>query len=150
MMIIKNCITIGILSLIILGLSSCVTYYIPLQSFYEQFKDIDSTELKIVNTRGPMGDVVSYNTYPIEYIKCVDKNNNPIELKNSPSIEARFTDKNNKRTIFYIDQIYVQDSIVIGDGSRFIYHQKVIPIKTIKLIEVQDGHKNFRYVDKKK
>jgi hypothetical protein len=60
MMIIKNCITIGILSLIILGLSSCVTYYIPLQSFYEQFKDIDSTELKIVNTRGPMGDFVSY------------------------------------------------------------------------------------------
>ncbi len=96
-----------------------------------------------------MGDVISYKTYPIEYIKCVDKNNNPIELKNRPSIEIRFTDKNNKRTIFYFDQIYVQDSIVIGDGSRFINHQKAIPIENIKLIEVQDGHKNFKYIDKR-
>jgi hypothetical protein len=63
-------------------------------------KNIKSVELRMVNTQGPMGDVVSYKTYPIDFIKCVDKNNYPFELRNSPSIEIRFTEKNNKRTIF--------------------------------------------------
>lgn len=130
--------------------ASCKTYYIPIASFNEQMKDIDSVELKTVNTKGPMGDVVSYETYPIDFIKCVDKRNNLVELKNSPSIEIRFTEENNKRTIFYFDQIYIKDSMVIGDGSRFIYHRKAIPIENIKRIEVQDGRKNFKYVDGKK
>ena len=135
---------------VIFGLASCKTYYIPLDSFKEQIKDIDSVVLRTVYTRGPMGDVVEYKTYPIDNIKCVDKDNNPAELKNSPSIEIRFTEKNNKRTIFYFDQIYVQDSMIIGDGSRFMQYQKSIPIDSLKLIEVQDGKKNFKYVDKKK
>jgi len=138
-----------LVTFIAIGFSSCVTYYIPIESFNEQFKDIDSTELKIVYVKGPMGDIVSYKTYPIDHIKCVDKNNNPFDLKNSPSIEIRFTEKTNKRTIFYFDQIYVQDSIIIGDGSRFINYVHTIPIDNVKLIEVQDGHKNFKYVDKK-
>jgi hypothetical protein len=129
-------------------LTGCKTYFIPVESFTEQMKDIDSVELKTVYTKGPMGDVVSYETYPIDYIKCVDKNNNPFLLKNSPSIEIRFTNKNNKRTYFYFDQIYVQDSIVYGDGSRFINYQKQIPLKEIQKIEVQDGRKKFKYVDK--
>lgn len=135
---------------VIFGLASCKTYYIPLDSFKEQIKDIDSVELRTVYTRGPMGDVVEYKTYAIDNIKCVDKDNNPTGLKNSPSIEIRFTEKNNKKTIFYFDQIYVQDSMIIGNGSRFIQYQKTIPIDSLKLIEVQDGKKNFKYVDKKK
>lgn len=129
--------------------SSCKTYYIPIESFNDEFKDIDSVELKTVNTRGPMGDVVTYKTYPIDYIKCFDKENNLFELKSSPSIEVRITDKNNKKTHLYFDQMYVQDSILKGDGSRFIYYKKEIALKDIKLIEVQDGRKNFKYVDKK-
>ncbi|MCD4732406.1 MAG: hypothetical protein K8R74_17520 [Bacteroidales bacterium] len=142
-------IRIGIYFLICFGFVSCKTYYIPLDTFNEQFKDIDSVELKIVNTKGPMGDVVTYKTYPIEYIKCVDKENNPIELKSSPSIEVRVTDINNEKTYMYFDQMYVQDSILKGDGSRFINYKKETPLKNIKLIEVQDGHKKFKYVDKK-
>lgn len=142
---INNLIPLIILSLIV---SSCKTYYIPIEIFNDQLKDIDSVELKTVNTKGPMGDVVTYKTYPIDYIKCVDKKNNPFELKNSPSIEVRVTDKNNKKTYLYFDQMYVQDSILKGDGSRFIYYKKEIPIKEIKLIEVQDGHKKFKYVVK--
>ena len=130
--------------------TSCKTYYIPIESFKSQFKDIDSVELKTVNTKGPMGDVVTYKTYPIDYIKCVDKQNNPFELKNSPSIEVRITDIKDKRTYLYFDQMYVQDSVLKGDGSRFIYFHKEIPLKDIKLIEIQDGHKKFKYVDKNK
>ncbi len=136
--------------LIVFGLFSCKTYYIPIESFKEQFSKIDSTKLKIVNTRGPAGDVVEYLANPIEYIKCVDKNNNPFELKNSPSIEIRFTLNNNKKTIFYFDYIYLQDSMVIGDRSRFFYMEKSIPLKDIKKIEVQDGHKDFKYIKKRK
>ena len=140
----------GLIVLIIFGLFSCKTYYIPIDSFKEQVKDIDSVELRTVYTRGPMADVVEYKTYPIDFIKCVDKDNHPIELKNSPSIEIRFTDKNNKRTIFYFDQIYIQDSMIIGNMSRFLYLKKSIPLNEVKKIEVQDGHKNFKYVDKRK
>jgi hypothetical protein len=138
-----------VIILIAFAFASCKTYYIPIESFNDQFKDIDSVELKTVNTKGPMGDVVTYKTYPIDYIKCVDKENNPFELKNSPSIEVRITDKSDKKTYLYFDQMYVQDSILKGDGSRFISYKKEIPIKDIKLIEVQDGHKKFKYVDKK-
>ncbi len=99
---------------------------------------------------GPFGDVMEYPANPIQYIKCVDKNNNPFELKNSPSIEIRFTRKNNKRTTFYFDYVYVQDSIVFGDMSRFFYVKRQIPLNDIKKIEVQDGHKKYKYVDKKK
>jgi len=142
-------IQIGTALLATIIFTSCMTYYIPIESFMEQMKDIKSVELRTVNTQGPMGDVVSYKTYPIDYIKCVNKENNPFELKNSPSIEVRITDKNNKRTYLYFDQMYVQDSILKGDGSRFIFYPKQIPLKDIKLIEIQDGHKKFKYVDKK-
>lgn len=135
--------------LIVILLASCKSYYIPVASFNEQMRDIDSVELRTVNTRGPMGDIVSYKTYPIDFIKCFDKKDNPTELKNSPSIEIRFTEKNNKRTVYYFDQIYIKYSTVIGDGSRFTSYRKAIPINNIKLIEVQDGHKNFKYVTEK-
>jgi hypothetical protein len=134
----------------VLVLVSCKTYYIPVDSFKAQFKGIDSTNLNLVHTRGPAGDIAEYLANPIDYIKCVDKNNNPFELKNSPSIEIRFTMKNNRRTLFYFDRIYLKDSLVIGEMSRFMRFRKSISINNVKLIEVQDGHKNFKYVDKKK
>lgn len=140
----------GFLFLLFLGLISCKTYYIPVESFKEQFNGIDSTKLKIVNTRGPAGDIAQYPANPIEYIKCVDKDNNPFELKNSPSIEIRFTEQNNKRTVYYFDRVFLQDTLIIGDMSRFIHYRKGISINNVKLIEVQDGHKNFKYVEKRK
>ena len=130
-------------------LNACKTYLIPVQSFKEQFNGIDSTKLRLVKTRGPAGDVAEYLANPIEYIKCVDKSDMPLELKNSPSIEIRFTEKNNKRTIFYFDRVFLQDSLVFGEMSRFIRIRKGIPLSNVKLIEVQDGHKNFSYLEKK-
>ena len=140
----------GLLILIVMGFISCKTYYIPVESFKAQFKGIDSTNLRIVNTRGPAGDIVQYPANPINYIKCESKDKKPFELKNGPSIEIRFTENNNKRTIFYFDRVYLKDSLIIGDMSRFIRVRKVISINNVKLIEVQDGHKNFKYVDKRK
>lgn len=133
--------------LIIAGLAGCKTYYIPVDSFKSQFSGIDSTKLKLVHTRGPIGEIVDYLSNPIENIQCVDKNNNPTELKNSPSLEIRFTENNNKQTTFYFDRVYLHDTLIIGVRSRFIGLRKSIPINNIKMIEIQDGHKNFKYVD---
>lgn len=128
-------------------LNACKTYLIPVQSFKEQFNGIDSAKLRLVKTRGPAGDVVEYLANPVDYIKCVDKSDMPYELKISPSIEVRFTEKNNKRTIFYFDRVFMQDTLIIGEMSRFVRFRKGISINNVKLIEVQDGHKNFRYVE---
>ena len=126
---------------------SCKTYYIPVDSFKQQFAGMDTSKLREVNTRGPMGDKVKYKTFPIDIIKCVDKNGNLVELQNSPSLEIRFTDTNNKKTIFYFDLISVDETYVKGVQSRFITSiKKTIPLNTIKTIEIQDGKKKFSYV----
>jgi hypothetical protein len=137
---------------IIIGLiffmGSCKTYYIPVSSFKQQFEGMDTLKLREVTTRGPMGDKVKYKTFPIDFIKCVDKKGNPVELQNSPSLEIRFTDTNNKKTIFYFDLISVDKTHVSGVQSRFITSiKKTIPLNTIKTIEIQDGKKKFSYVN---
>lgn len=146
----KYLLFISIVILTSLFVVSCKTYYIPLESFKEQFKDINSTSLKTVYVKGPIGGVAECLANPIEYIKCVDKDNNPFELKNSPSIEIRFTRNNNKKTIFYFDYVYLQDSMIIGSKSRFFNMKRSIPLNDIKKIEVQNGHKKFKYVTQKK
>ena len=135
--------TVGLIFFLI----SCKTYYISIDSFKEQFAGMDSSKWKEVTTRGPMGDKIKYKTAPIDFIKCFDKKGNAVELKNSPSLEIRFTDNNNKKTIFYFDLISVDKTFVNGVQSRFITSiRKTIPISTIKTIEIQDGKKKFSYV----
>jgi hypothetical protein len=132
--------------------SSCTTYYISVGSLKEQFAGIDSTKLKEVELGGGGILMVSGNRYlanPITTIECTDKSGNPATLKSGPSIETRFTyGENNKRTVFYFDQIYVTDSTVTGVESRFMPSiRKTIPLKSVSKIEVQDGKKNYHYVN---
>jgi hypothetical protein len=129
-------------------ISSCKTYYIPVDSFKQQFSGWRTARLKAVTTRGPVGEIVSYDTYPIDYIECVDKSGKPALLKNGPSLEIRFTDIHNKKTIFYFDRMSVNDSTVSGARSRILSNiTKTIPLNTVKLIEIQDGGKRYRYVN---
>ena len=133
---------------VLIFLCSCKTYYIPVESFKQQFAMVGNSELKEVITRGPAGGKLKYKTYPIDVIKCVDSKGNPVELKPSPSLEVRFTENNNKRTIFYFDLISVTDTSITGGQSRFISSMiKTIPFSRIKKIEIQDGKKNYRYVN---
>ena len=133
--------------LCVFSFSSCTTYYIPVDSFKKQFAFAGSLQPREVTTRGPGGDKVTYKTYQIDSIACVDKKGNPAMLKNSPSIEIRFTDSSNRKTIFYFDLLHVTDSTIRGGQSRFIPSlHKTIRISTVKLIEVQDGKKDFHYV----
>ena len=132
---------------IVLLLFSCKIYYIPIDSFKTQFANIDSSRLKKVTAQGPIGDKLTYKTFVIDYIICVDNKGNTVKLPMSPLIEIRFTDNNNHKTIMYLDRITVTDDVVSGSRSRIISAiKKSIPLKDIKKIEVQDGKKNYRYV----
>jgi hypothetical protein len=129
--------------------TSCTTYYLTTDSLRNQFSGIDSTKLRMVTVRGPVGEQYKYLANPLVEIECVDKSGNPSRLTNSPSIEMRVTEANKKRTVFYFDRIFVTDSTVSGVQSRFISSiKKTIKLKNIKKIEVQDGNKNFTYISK--
>jgi hypothetical protein len=127
--------------------TSCANFYITTESLRNQFVGIDSTSLKPVIVRGPALERYKYLANPIEQIDCIDKNGNPSRLKNSPSIEMRVTQTSGKRSVFYFDRIFVNDSLLVGVQSRFVSSiRKTIKLTDIKKIEVQDGKKNFHYV----
>ena len=113
-----------------------------------QLVPIDSSKLKAVTVRGPIGEKYNYLSNGIAIIYCTDKAGNPIELSNSPSIEVRVTEITGKKTIFYFDRLYVTESTLFGVRSRFISAiRKEIKLADIKKIEIQDGGKNFNYVN---
>ena len=133
---------------LLFSISSCKTYYIPVESFKQQFSGWKTASLREVTTRGPVGDISKYNTYPIDSVKCVDKSGNPVVLTNSPALEIRFTDTDNKKTIFYFDRILVNDTTVSGVQSRILSSiTKTIHLNTIKLIEIQNSGKRYKYVN---
>jgi hypothetical protein len=131
---------------IVAVLSGCQTYYIPVESFRSQFSEIDSTSLRNVRTLGPGGLIHEYLANPIDQISCIDKDGNPLKVKNSPSIESRITTEDGKRTIFYFDRFLVRNDTLLGYQSRFIGLPKTIPLDQITKIEVQDGKKDFKYL----
>jgi len=127
-------------------LSSCKTYFISVDSFRQQFSGLDSSGLRRVVTINPLGGKTTYKTYPIDSILCFDKNGVNMKLKNGPSIEIRFTDKENKKTVFYFDLITVHNDTVTGSRSRIITSiKRSIPLSNVKTIEVQDGGKKYNY-----
>lgn len=129
-------------------LSSCTMYYIPVDSFKRQFANLDTNNLRRVVTRDPWGIKSFYKTYPIDSVFVVDKNGNNMVLKNSPALEIRFTDKQDKKTVFYFDRILVRNDTVIGGRSRVLPSlKKAIPLSEVKTIEIQDGGKKYTYVN---
>jgi len=130
------------------SLSSCKAYFIPVDSFKRQFAVWDTSKFKQVKTQGPKGKVTTYKVYPIIAINCVDKHGNPVLLPNSPALEIRFTDINNKITLFYFDRIFVKgDSIQSLQPSFVSSRVKAIPLNTVKHIEIRDGGKKLKYVN---
>ena len=127
-------------------MSSCTTYSIPVNSFKEQFAGMKQSGMKEVTVQGPVGERVHYKTFPQDSVDCIDKNGNVIRLEKIPSLEIRFTDSNNKKTVFYFDRMFVTDTSVTGTYSRILGLEKTISLGTIKKIELQDGRKNYRYV----
>ena len=135
------------LVLLVLGISACKTYLIPVASFKQQFAPMRDTALRAVRVQGPLGGITTYHTYPIEWIECVDKKGHLFRLRNSPSVEIRFTDTNHKRTVFYFDRMRVTDTSVTGSESRILPSiHKTVSLNAVTKIEVQDGKKRYHYV----
>ena len=129
-------------------LSSCTTYLIPKSSLMKQLGSIDSTQLVNRRVAGPISTQYEYLANPIATILCEDKQGESHTLENSPSIEVRVTETNNKRAIFYFDRIMILNDQLVGVKSRFAsFVDKKIDLDNIQLIEIQDGKKNFRYID---
>jgi hypothetical protein len=140
---------IGLFIIVLALTTSCKTYYLTPDSLRNQFSGVDSTKLRTVTVRGPVGERYNYLANPISEIECTDKNGNQSRLINSPSIELRVTQTNGKRTTFYFDRIFVTDTTLTGIQSRFVSSiNKTIKLKDITEIEIQDGKKNFDYVSK--
>lgn len=132
---------------LVFGVTGCKTYYIQVDSFRKQFAGFDTAGSKLVTTKSPWRIKQTYKTSPIDSILCVDKNGNNFVLKNSPSLEIRFTDNENKRTVFYFDRITVHNDTVTGVQSRIISAIKSsVPLNKVKTIEIQDGGKKYSYV----
>lgn len=96
-----------------------------------------------------MGGRVRYLANPYPSIRCVDPQQRDHIMPSGPSIEIRFTYRpHNRRVVFYFDRIFVTDSTVTGVESRYIPSlRKTILLDSVTKIEVQDGHKRFRYVN---
>jgi hypothetical protein len=134
--------------IVIFVVTSCTTYYIPISSFKQQFAGIDSTKLRQVTVEGPIFGRYVYLANPVDLVFCVDKQGNPYQLINKPSLEIRFTyGHKKKRKVYYFDRIFVNSHYVIGVESRFIESiRSSIPLDSITKIEIQDGKKNFKYI----
>lgn len=133
-----------------LFISSCKNYYISVDSFKQQFAEL-KTNQKINEYKQANGAAFNgkqHDKAQPKIIKCTDKNGNPKELINGPSIETRITYVPNgkskkRRTVFYFDTIKVTDSTVSGFRSRILGMPKTILLDSIKKIEVQNGGKKF-------
>lgn len=124
---------------------SGTTYLVPKESFKNQFVGMKETDLKEVVVQGPLGEQTRYKTFPQDSVDCTKKGK-WIRLEKTPSLEIRFTDDRNKKTVYYFDRIFVTDTTVSGTYSRILGVEKTIPLETIKKIEIQDGRKNYRYI----
>jgi hypothetical protein len=127
--------------------TSCASYIIPKESFVKQLAGIDSSKLKSVFVKGPMGDKVTYLANPLDKIVCYDQTGKEVLLINSPSIETRVTLNNDKIVIFYFDRIVLINGIIYGVESRFLNFRTSILLSDIAKIEIQDGKKKFSYVN---
>lgn len=122
-------------------------YTVTLESLKEQFGNMMNLEWKEVKVKNPKGFISTYKTFPIETIKCKNDQGKEIILKIKPSIEMRITYANNKKTIFYLDRIRVENNTIFGHQSRLLgFITKEIHFRDISKIEIQDGRKNFKYV----
>ncbi|TAM99814.1 MAG: hypothetical protein EPN39_05800 [Chitinophagaceae bacterium] len=126
-----------LLPLLFLIFYSCKTYYISPASFKEQITGTVPFHLKNEGT--------SYLATKMEAIQCRDKNGQDIMLQNTPSVEARFIEKNGKKRTFYFNTVAFQNDTIFGGKSMLIPGLlSSIPFDSLSKIEIQKGGKQFR------
>lgn len=136
---------------LLLILSACKTYEIPVESFREQFKNVQQVE-KIIAMHGPT--MFAYSEVPtlvnnLDSIRVIYKKGQVLYLENAPSLIVRFFDVNNKYYTMYFDSVLLKNDTLTGDRSRmlsgWLYE---IPFSSIKKIKIQDDKKIYKYKPK--
>lgn len=136
-----------ILLAVVLIIYSCTTYTIPVESFKAQFSKFDTIQKRerVISNPLTYGNI-KYMTNNILMINVIDKNNNPLTIRNSPSLEMRITKKNGKKNVFYFDTVTLENDTLKGSQSRFLPNlKKEIPFDDILKIEIQEGGKKYSY-----
>lgn len=119
--------------------SSCTCYNVKIDYLQERFTKIDSNQFVNIKIQGIYGESYSYLANPIDYISCTDKQNRTINIENSPSTELKIVRKNNKKSVFYLDRIYIKDSILYGYDSRLYPKLQTVKLNDIKKIQCFEG-----------
>jgi hypothetical protein len=136
-----------VLLAVVLIIYSCTTYTIPVESFKAQFSKFDTIQKRerVISNPLTYGNI-KYMTNNILMINVIDKNNNPLTIRNSPSLEMRITKKNGKKHVFYFDTVTLENDTLKGSQSRFLPNlKKEIPFDDILKIEIQEGGKKYSY-----
>ncbi|WP_338378279.1 hypothetical protein [uncultured Flavobacterium sp.] len=136
-----------VLLAVVLIFYSCTTYTIPVESFKAQFSKFDTIQKRerVISNPLTYGNL-KYMTNNILMINVIDKNNNPLTIRNSPSLEMRITKKNGKKNVFYFDTVTLENDTLKGSQSRFLPNlKKEIPFDHIFKIEIQEGGKKYSY-----
>ena len=132
-------------SLIVLCISSCATYQIPVESLKLQFAGIDSSKLIQVISLNHRRDEYSFLINPIKVVKCLDNDNNPMIIRTNPKLMMIVTDKNNDKTEFSFDRVFVNKAYLYGK-SVFINEILIaIPLKDIMKVQIRDERRKFEY-----
>jgi len=132
---------------LLLIISSCTTYTIPIESFRKQMITATSDNVSEAGINNPLFyKNIKYLSNNIDKLIVTDKNGNKTYLHNSPSIEMRITHSNGKKYLFYFDTIILENNTLKGRRSRFAKNfTRAIPIDSILKIEIQNGGKSFKY-----
>ena len=136
-----------VLLAVLLIIYSCTTYTIPVESFKAQFSKFDTIQKRerVISNPLTYGNI-KYMTNNILMINVIDKNNNPLTIRNSPSLEMRITKKNGKKNVFYFDTVTLENDTLKGSQTRFLPNlKKEIPFDDILKIEIQEGGKKYSY-----
>lgn len=135
----------------LLFLNSCKNYYISIDSFKQQFTITDSSQLKpVVLGGGALLYTEKYFTKDVDSFDCIDKRGRHHSLIMSPKLEVAVSYQKGdkvKKAYFYLDRTYVGKDSVTGYRSRFFGLPKNIPLQNLKQIKVQNGHKNYYYLN---
>jgi hypothetical protein len=129
----KTTLFVFLLALSGFGLSSCKTLYIPVDNFKKLFDGMDTIGLKKeVNFRGPANEKLTYNTYPIDSINCVDRKGNPVVLENTPTLKLEIIFPYNKRSVVYFQFLRVNNNRIgpIEISKELVYFDMLSPLNT--------------------
>ena len=123
---------IFLLALLGFGLSSCKTLYIPVDNFKKLFEGMDPASLtKETTIPGPQNKNLSYLTYPIDSINCIDRKGNPVVLESTPTLKIEIIYSSNEKSVVNFQLIRVNnDRIGLVPSKELVYYDMLSPIHT--------------------